>query len=189
MIVNQAIEVVERILLPDLELPEEDGEPSESEWHRAQINLLIDVVKYRWHDRQDFYAGGNMFVYYSTEQTRRREYKGPDFFVVKGVDGRYLRRKWVVWEEKGRFPNVIVELLSPSTAAEDLGNKKDLYEHTFHTTDYFCYDPETEQLLGWRLVGDEYVSLDGDDQERLWSSILDAWLGTWEGEYPEEPTV
>jgi Uma2 family endonuclease len=80
---SQAVEVIERILLSDLELPEEDGEPLESEWHRAQINLLIDVVKYRWRDRQDFYAGGNMFIYYSTEQARRREYKGPDFFIMR----------------------------------------------------------------------------------------------------------
>jgi hypothetical protein len=85
--------------------------------------------------------------------------------------------------------SAVIELLSPSTAAEDLGKKKDIYEQTFHTADYFCYDPDTEQLLGWRLVGDEYVALQADDQERLWSSALDTWLGTWEGEYLEEPTV
>jgi hypothetical protein len=28
-----------------------------------------------------------MFIYFSAEQVRSRDYRGPDFFVVKGVDG------------------------------------------------------------------------------------------------------
>ena len=31
------------VTLPTLELPTEDGIPLESPWHRAEINLLIDV--------------------------------------------------------------------------------------------------------------------------------------------------
>ena len=96
----------------------------ESNWHRLQINLLVDVVTQRWQPRKDFVAGGNMFIYYSMQQVRNRDYKGPDFFVVKDVDGSYSRGKWVVWDENGRYPNVIVELLSPSTAKEDLGKKE-----------------------------------------------------------------
>jgi len=48
---SHIIEVVERYSIPDipqLDLPEEDGIPLESDWHRAQMNLLIDVVKHRW---------------------------------------------------------------------------------------------------------------------------------------------
>jgi Uma2 family endonuclease len=165
------------------DLPEEDGEPLETNWHRAQINLLIDVVTTRWRDRQDFFVGGNLFIYYSPEQVLNRDYKGPGFFVVKGVDGSYSRNKWVAWIEGGKLPNVIVELLSPSTASEDLGRKKDLYERTFRTPNYFCYDPDEDYLWGWRLVGQRYVPVESDDQGRLWSTELDAWIGTWEGRY------
>lgn len=167
---------------PD-DLPEEDGEPLETNWHRAQMNLLIDVVTYRWRDRQDFFVGGNMFIYYSPEQAFNRDYKGPDFFVIKGVDGSYSRNKWVSWIEGDRLPNVIVELLSSSTASEDLGRKKDLYERTFRTPNYFCYDPDEDYLWGWHLVGRHYVPLEPDEQGRLWSAELDAWIGTWEGRY------
>ena len=59
----------------DLELPEEDGELLESNWHRAQINLLIDIVITRWTDRQDYFVGGNMFIYYSLRQARDRDYR------------------------------------------------------------------------------------------------------------------
>ncbi|NOG35749.1 MAG: Uma2 family endonuclease [Chloroflexi bacterium] len=120
---SQVIEVVERYILPDLpdssQLPEEDGVPMETNWHRSQMNLLVDVVRHRWQDRRDFFTDGNMFVYYSMNQVRNRNYKGPDFFVVKGIDGSYPRQKWVVWEEDARFPNVIVELMSESTRDEE----------------------------------------------------------------------
>jgi Uma2 family endonuclease len=188
----QVIEVVEKYIIPDfptLDLPEEDGIPLESNWHRIQMNLLVDIVRYRWRQRQDFFAGGNMFIYYSVQQIRNREYKGPDFFVVKDIDGSYPRQKWVVWEENARFPNMIVELLSAFTAQDDLGHKKELYERIFRTPDYFCYDPESDQLWGWSLQGGVYTSLTADAQGRLWSAELDAWVGRWSGLYQQEQAI
>ena len=64
------IEVVQRIEvpdIPDIDLPYDDGEPLESNWHRLQINLLGDALHQHWSERTDFFAGGNMFVYYSLE--------------------------------------------------------------------------------------------------------------------------
>ncbi|MCG8351890.1 MAG: Uma2 family endonuclease [Chloroflexales bacterium] len=189
---SQIIEVVERYILPEiptLDLPDEDGVPLETNWHRVQINLLIDVLRYRWRDRQDFFAGGNMFIYYSLQQARNRDYKGPDFFVVKDVDGSYARPKWVVWEEAGRYPDVIIELLSPSTAAEDLGLKKQLYATTFHTRNYFCYDPDQCQLHGWQLGLQGYEVTPINAQGRMWSAELDAWVGLWNGVYQQQADV
>lgn len=184
--VGQIIEVIQRYEIPDIpniDLPTEDGEPLESNWHRLQINLLDDLVRQHWRDRQDFFAGGNMFVYYSLQQARNRDYKGPDFFIVKGVDGSYARDKWVVWEENGRLPDIIVELMSPSTLDEDLGNKRKLYERTFRTPEYFCYDPEHQQLLGWRLGANGYVRIKADKRGWLWSAEADAYIGLWIGDY------
>lgn len=189
---DKVIEIIEQHELYDLpptNLPEEDGEPLETTWHRNQINLLIDVVRHRWRERQDFFAGGNLFVYYYANQANEKKYKGPDFFLAKDVDGRISRPKWVVWEENGHYPDVIVELMSPSTKNEDLYHKKVLYERTFRTPDYFCYDPETEQLLGWSQSKNGYESLLPDEMGWLWSSQMDAWLGKWEGVYQGEPGI
>jgi len=169
--------------LPSLDLPTEDGVPLETNWHRIQMNLLIDSVHFLWHDRTDYFAGGNMFIYFSFEQVRNRDYRGPDFFVVKGVDGTQDRGAWVVWEEEGRYPNVIVELSSPSTLEIDLGPKKVLYEKTFRTPEYFCYDPDGSHLVGWRLQSGHYVELEPDAAGRLWSEELGVWLGNWQGEF------
>ena len=46
-----------------------------------------------------------------------------------------------MWEENGRYPDVIVELMSSSTAEVDTGIKKDIYEQIFKTPDYFVFHP------------------------------------------------
>ena len=183
---SQIVEVVERYIVPDIpkiELPAEDGISLESNWHRVQINLLVDCVRQHWRERTGFFAGGNMFIYYSLKQVRNKEYKGPDFFVVKEVDGAHDRAAWIVWEEDGRFPNAIVELLSPSTAEADFGEKKDLYERRFKTPEYFCYDPGTRTLYGWQLERSGYAPITPDEHGRLPSEQLECSLGLWDGEY------
>jgi Uma2 family endonuclease len=180
------IEVVRRIEvpdLPDIDLPYDDGEPLESNWHRLQINLLGDMLHQHWPERTDFFAGGNMFIYYSLEQARTRDYKGPDFFVALGVDGTRPRHSWIVWQEEGRYPDVIVELLSPTTMSEDLGPKKDLYERVFKTADYFCVNPADWSLRGWNLGNMHYSALQPDARGWLWAETLQLWLGIQEGRF------
>src|SRR5437868_1068353 len=112
------------IVRPNVELVETDGEPLETLWHFSAIGLLLDSVCWHFRDRTNYFVAGNMFLYYSEEQARNRDYRGPDFFYVDGVDGRRLRRWWAVWEEDGRYPDVIMELLSPTTAVLDRTVKK-----------------------------------------------------------------
>src|SRR2546421_257487 len=61
------------------------------------------------------------------------------------------RPYWAVWQEGGRYPNVIIELTSPSTEREDRTTKWTLYERTFRTPEYFIYDFDTGRVEGWRL--------------------------------------
>jgi Uma2 family endonuclease len=171
------------IALPDIELVETDGEPLDSTWHRDAINLLVEVVRYHCRARKDFFVGGNMFIYFSLEQARNRDFRGPDFFYVNGVRYEPLRPYWVVWEEGGKYPDVIIELLSQSTAEEDRTSKKAVYERTFRTPEYFLYDPDTGKLEGWRLLGQSYQLLEPNEHGWLWSAELGLWLGTWSGAY------
>jgi len=153
----------------------------ETNWHSIQINLLVDSIYYHWRDRDDFFAGGDMFIFYCTQQLRDQDYRGADFLLVKNIDGRVKRESWVVWEEYGRCPNLIIELASPSSLAADLGKKKNLYEQVFRTREYFCYDPVTQHLYGWKLYGDIYEELKPGKHNCLWSQELELWLGKWEG--------
>ncbi len=114
-------------------------------------------------------------------QVRNKDYKGPDLFIVKNVDGTRPRLYWAIWNEEGRYPDVIVELLSKTTEREDLGVKKRLYEQTFHTIEYFSVAPEMERLMGWRLTDGVYVPIEPDERGWLWSKELEMWFGAWEG--------
>ena len=170
------------------DLPYDDGEPMDTPWHREQMNLLIHSLEQHWRDRTDFYVGGDMFVYYSLDQALNRDFRGPDFFVVFGVDKHTPRLSWVVWEEGGHAPDVIVEILSPTTAHIDRGVKMDVYARSLRTSEYFLYDPDANALEGWRLDGQSYARIAPEPDGRVWSVRLDLLLGPWDGAYGDRNT-
>src|SRR5262245_34654149 len=98
------------------DLPYDDGEPMDSERHLEQLSLLVEQLKLLWKDRDDVYVGGNMAIYFSELQAKKNDFRGPDVFVVLDTVKRE-RKSWVVWQEGGRTPDVVIELLSASTEA------------------------------------------------------------------------
>ncbi len=175
--------------LPPTDLVFDDGVPLESNRHRLAMNLLIDAVYAALAPREDFYASGNMFVYYSLAQIKNRDFRGPDFFVALNVDGEKERQGWVVWEEDGKYPDVIVELMSPSTAEIDLTTKKAIYEQRFSTSHYFVFDPfNGNSLQGWERQGNAFVTLQPNERGWLWCEALGLWLGIWQGQVLQETT-
>ena len=157
-----------------------DELPLESDLHRDQIDLLIRILKLWWRERQDFYASGNLTIYYSPNQKKSEHFRGPDFFVVLGTQKKD-RKSWVVWQEDGKYPNLIVEILSNSTAAVDKGLKKQVYQDTFRTPDYFWFDPVTMEFQGFHLVDGKYQEIQPTTDGRLWSQQLELYLGVYEG--------
>ncbi len=148
----------------------------ESDLHLRQIILLLDCLDWLWQERQDYYATGHLTIYYSPSQLKKREFDGPDFFVVLNAEKR-PRKSWVVWGEGGKFPDVIVELLSDSTAKIDRTQKKALYQNTFCTSEYFWFDPDTLEFQGFRLINAEYEAIAPNTLGHLWSEQLGLYLG------------
>lgn len=169
----------EKVIFPHGDLLS-DEPPLESDLHRDQIDLLIRILKLWWREREDFYASGNLTVYYSPNQKKSEHFRGPDFFVVLGTQKKD-RKSWVVWQEDGKYPNLIVEILSSSTTAVDKGLKKQVYQDTFRTPDYFWFDPVTMELQGFHLVDGKYQEIQVTTDGRLWSQQLELYLGVYEG--------
>ena len=166
----------------DRDLPYSDGEPMDSPWHRDCMNGLIHALEYHWLGRKDFFVGGDMFLYFSPRHVFNKDFRGPDFFVVKGVDHDKERHSYVAWEENSRLPCVIIELGSESTLKTDRGEKKRLYGDTLGTAEYFVYDPVEPRLEGWRLSnGDGYIDLEVEPGTRIWSKELELYVGIWNG--------
>ncbi|HSN97392.1 MAG TPA: Uma2 family endonuclease, partial [Candidatus Nanopelagicales bacterium] len=153
----------------------------ETEKHLRQLTLMLELTDWAFLDRPDVYATGNMTIFFSPEQLKQQDFRGPDFFVVIGTERR-PRNSWVVWEEGGRFPDVIIELLSKSTRANDLGPKKQIYQDVFRTPEYYAFDPERGELFAFHLSGGRYEQLSPDARGWIWSERLGHFLGVREGQ-------
>jgi Uma2 family endonuclease len=180
----EALSCTEPITEPDIlegiaalptedDLPCDDGEPMETPQHREQMWTLIHSLQTYWSDRPTNYVGGNMFLHYDPQN--RRKFRGPDFFVVFDVEDRE-RKSWVVWQEGMRFPDIIIELLSDSTREIDKGEKKALYERVFHTTEYYLYDPFSQEFVGYHLHSGHYELVEPDEQGRVYSPLTNLYL-------------
>jgi Uma2 family endonuclease len=176
------------------ELVYEDGALLETDWHSLELPLLRELIHQVMVERgrTDFYVGANVFVYYSVDQARdvteeeerglpRLAYRGPDVFWVGGADPDRSRKCWIAWEEEGRLPDVIFEMLSPHTAEKDRTEKRDLYARVLRTPEYFLYEPDTRILEGLHLAGRFYEPIQPDANGRLWSEQLGVFVGLWQG--------
>lgn len=164
------------------ELVFDDGEPMDSPEHRASAALLVDVMQHHVLGRDDVYVGANEALYFSATQARSRDFRAPDFFVVVGCDGRAPRKGWVVWEEHGKVPDLVIELLSPSTEAADRGVKFDTYKR-LNVKNYVLFDLASDELEGWTLRGSGYEPMDRDAHGHLIANAVDLSLGLWRGDY------
>jgi Uma2 family endonuclease len=149
--------LIEPVTLPPLkppprgeDLPWDFGEPMESKRHGDQMNLLIESLDYAWQERTDYFVAGNMAVYYSETQSKKNDFRGPDLFVVLDTEKKD-RKSWVVWEEDGRTPDVVIELLSETTEKADRGKKMRIYARLLKVGFYYLFDPFTGGLEGYEL--------------------------------------
>lgn len=170
-------DITDDIVLPPGNLYS-DEPPLETDLHRNQIDLLIRLLQYWWNDRQDFYISGNLTVYYNKQQLKARDFRGPDVFVVLGTEKKD-RRSWAIWEEGGKYPNVVIELLSSSTASVDKGAKKTLYQDVWRVPEYYWFHPETLEFAGFHLVDGHYEEIVPIESDRLPSEQLGLELGIY----------
>jgi len=151
-------------------LPESDGKPmAETDKHRAQMIALLNALEEYYRPDPNTYVTGNILLHYRDE-TGEWKFLAPDVVVVKGVEKKD-RRSYII-EDEGKAPDLIIELVSPSTKVEDFGNKRVIYAG-WGVKEYFLFDPTGEllsgPLRGFRLEGNEYVPMMG---ARLRSEVL-----------------
>ena len=171
--------------------PEEPGLPDE--FHDFQPHLLRKTFRSANYPPEEVFIATDMNLYYDVRHTGC--YKRPDWFAVVGVDRLYeqqdMRLSYVVWQE-GVNPFVVVELLSPGTEKEDLGQtlrkaenpptKWEVYERILRVPYYIVFDRYTDQLRAFQLTGSHYTELELIES-RLWMEDIGLGLGLWQGSY------
>jgi Uma2 family endonuclease len=173
--------------------PEEPGLPDE--FHDFQPQLLRETCQPPNYPTGEIFFGTDLNLYY--DPLHPLWHKRPDWFLVLGVspaeNQQDMRRSYVTWQE-GRRPFLIIELLSPGTEAEDLGQtlrsvdkpptKWQVYEQSLSIPYYILFDRYENQLRVFELVRTKYHSVEVPEQ-RFWFEELELGIGVWQGKYQE----
>lgn len=173
------------------ENPEEPGLPDD--FHFLQpLLLFLTFLPPNWNPER-VYSAADINLYYDLEHPQW--YKRPDWFGVVGVPklyrGRDLRLSYVTWQERVN-PFVVVELLSPGTEAEDLGERErdsdrpptkwEVYEQILRIPYYVVFSRYTNVLQAFHLVGARYEPINLTEG-RLAIPELELSLGLWQGDF------
>ena len=168
---------------PGIRYPSDDDEPMADT--ELQYHAITDAVfALEMHLQQTGRAGtvrGNCALYY--DAANLTAYVAPDVLLAYGVavPGEEGYAPWVY----GKVPDLVMEMASPSTHAQDSGLKRDRYA-ALGIPEYWQHDPHhrylTEDLLGWQLRDGVYVPipLQPDSPRGAWigrSAVLETDWG------------
>ena len=135
----------------------EEPEPVED---GMQQEIPIDHIKrllwVRYGERDDVFITNAVFIMYDRTNGNRRVQ--PDCMIVFDVDPAIIRERlpnYWIWEV-GKPPDFVMEVASPSTAANDLGHKRDLYA-SLGIMEYWRFDPTGGELYGQPMTGERLV--------------------------------
>jgi Uma2 family endonuclease len=179
------------------DLPSEDPEELglADEFHDFQPKLLRETCQPPDLTPEQYFIGADLNLYYDLQHPLW--HKRPDWFLVLGVASSQaqtdMRLSYVTWQE-GRNPFLVVELLSPGTEAEDLGQtlreisrpptKWQVYEQILRIPYYVLFDRYTLIFRVFRLMGTRYEELPIADR-RYWFEDLNLGLGVFSGQYKD----
>ncbi len=170
--------------------PEEMGLPDK--FHDLQPHLLSETCLLATEKK---FIGIDLNLYYDVDHTGW--YKRPDRFLVLGRSDSpaqsELRLSYLIWQEQ-IAPFLMVELLSPGTESEDLGQtlrvvgkpptKWQVYEQILRIPYYAVFDRYSNQFRMFCLQGTRYVEQIISGQG-FWFDDLQLGLGVWTGVYED----
>lgn len=140
--------------------PTSDGRPmAETDYHRQDMTDLIETLQDYYRNDPQVYVSGNLLLFYVPGN--KRKHISPDVFVVRGVP-KQPRLYHLLWEEK-KGPDLVIEITSSSTRAEDTRKKFELYQKVLKVNEYFLFDPFEDYLhpsmQGYRLSRGRYLPI------------------------------
>ena len=136
---------------PALIYPENDGRPmSENTLQFKWIVTIEGGLDAIFVNDSNVFVAGDLLWYPVEGNPNIRS--APDAMVVfgrpKGNRGSYKQ-----WEEGNIPPQAVFEILSPGNRAGEMERKFQFYER-YGVEEYYIYDPDRGDLVGWRRVND-----------------------------------
>lgn len=162
------------------ELPDSDDTPVDNELQNLIPNLLDGILALIWKDRHDWFFGIDMGIYYNPDKPPLV----PDGFMSLGVERIFdedLRSSYVLWEENGVVPILMLEVVSKSRSREYSEKKKQYAE--LGVLYYVIYAPRRrrkERLEVYLLENREYILQPGNP---VWLPEINLGIGRARGTY------
>ncbi|MBD2495524.1 hypothetical protein BCD64_19185 [Nostoc sp. MBR 210] len=164
------------------ELPDSDDTPVDNELQILIPNLLLAILANIWQNRDDWFFGINMAIYYAPAKSAIV----PDGFLSLGVErfvGENGRSSYVFWEEEGIAPTLALEVVSQTYNGEYEQKKIDYAE--LGILYYVIYAPtrlrrKRQRLEVYRLVEGKYILQLGD---KVWLPEIGLGIGREQGTY------
>ncbi len=150
-----------------IQYPDDDGQPmSDNTLQFKWIVLIKEGLETLFRHDPNVFVAGDLLWY--PEEGKPKVRQAPDVMVVlgrpKGERGSYKQ-----WEEDGIAPQVVFEVFSPGYRLDEMLRKFWFYEK-HGVEEYYLYDPDDGDLLGWRR-GDggleEITEMNGHVSQRL----------------------
>ncbi len=141
---------------PDWKEFEIDPEPIEDGMQQEEdITTLAYILREHFKGQTDVFVSAGGFLFF--DPTNKNRLVTPDCYIALGVDPEFIKTmpNYLIWEA-GKPPDFVVEVASPSTAANDLGSKRTLYA-SLGITEYWRFDPTGGDIYGQPLTGEGLV--------------------------------
>ena len=149
--------------------------------HEAQHALRVYFQRSQRHAGNVLIAT-EMEVYFDTSEGPLRKLR-PDLLVAFGVAREPEAPSYRV-SERGKPPDFVLEVSSPSTVKRDIGSKREIYAAA-GVPEYWLFDPLGEhlqpRLQGYRLVNGQYAALaarGAEAESPIRSGVLGAVIRT-----------
>ena len=152
MVVGRAALAEKEISKPEIFYPEADGMPLADGIYQLEYFMeIISVLKLFFKSNPRVAVSGDTFIYYVEGDPY--SWVAPDCYVALDISMDSIERfnTYRVWEI-GKAPDFVLEIGSPSTAANDLVGKRDLYAR-LGIGEYWLFDPSGGDHYGEPLVG------------------------------------
>ena len=159
-----------RFRLPDP--PEREPDEMTSTKHLAMTGSMHHLLRHLGSPDTTLVAA-ELYITQVPHPGRGGRRRSPDLLVAFDVDpGLYFASNGYVISEQGKPPDFVLEVASESTAARDLGVKREIYA-AFGIPEYWRFD-ETGEHYGERLAGERLVDgvYDPIEIEQLAGDIL-----------------
>jgi Uma2 family endonuclease len=177
-----------RLLPTAEELPSSDETPVDNQLQNDIPNLLLSLLALIWANRDDWYFGVDMGVYYNPDEAAIV----PDGFLAVGVKhntGEKGRLSYLRWAENDIMPILFLEVVSETYNSEY--EKKLADYQKLGILYYAIYNPlsgrkgrfkNRQRLEVYRLIEEKYELLPSENN-RVWLPEIELALGYENGEH------